>query len=236
MCHIIASGRIKKTGTPSGKEVPCDFIFLDKTRLADIMNLQDLIVQELDDPELFHPGTIQFIEEHIQKRGRIIAAFSGDILIAYRVLSFPGTNHDNLGIDLGLPKNELQRVAHLEFFVVHPDFRGNALQMKTLPLTIRILHDLGYEHLCATVSPKNYPGVSNLLKGGFVIKELKEKYKGKLRYILYQNLNTPIINDIEHAITVTNTDIEGQKIALMQGYYGYKARKKTGCFAIDYGK
>lgn len=236
MSRVIESGRIKKSGTPSGKEVSYDLTFLDERHLTDIMNLQDLIVKELDDPELFHPDSIHFIRDRIQKRGRIIGITSENRLIAYRILSFPGSDRDNLGIDLGLPENELHRVAHLEFFVVHPEYRGDALQLKTLPPAIRVLHDFGYEHLCATVSPKNYPGLSNLLKGGFVIKKLKEKYGGKLRYILYQNLNIPISRGIEHTITVTNTDIEGQRKALMQGYYGYKARKKAGSFEIRYGR
>lgn len=236
MSHVIESGRIKKSGTPSGKEVSYDITFLDEGRLRDIMDLQDLVVKEVHDPELFHPDSIHFIRDRIRKKGRIIGITSENTLIAYRILSFPGSDHDNLGIDLELPENELHRVAHLEFFVVHPEYRGNALQLKTLPAAMSILHDFGYEHLCATVSPRNYPAVSNLLKGGFVIKELKEKYGGKLRYILYQNLNIPINHEIEHTITVTSTDIEGQKKALMQGYYGYKARKKGKGFEIRYGR
>jgi hypothetical protein len=78
--------------------------------------------------------------------------------------------------------------------------------------------------------------VSNLLKGGFVIKKLKDKYGGKLRYILYQNLATPINRGIEHTIALTNTDIEGQQKALMQGYFGYEARKTAGSFEIHYGR
>lgn len=236
MSHVIESGQIKKSGKPSGKEVSYDLTFLDERRLTDIMNLQEIIVQNLSDPELFHADSIHFIRDHIHKRGRIIGVISEKRLIAYRILAFPGNDHDNLGIDLKLPKAELAKVAHLDSFVVHPSYRGNTLQLKTLPPAIGILRDFGYEHLCATVSPKNYPGVSNLLKGGLVIKELKEKYGGKLRYILYQNLKQSINRDIEHKIAVINTDREEQEKALMQGYYGYKARKKAEGFEIIYGK
>lgn len=110
------------------------------------------------------------------------------------------------------------------------------MQLRTLPAAIGVLHDFSYEHVCATVSPKNYPGVSNLLRGGFVIKGLKEKYGGRFRYILYQNLGKPISRYIEHETTIKNTDIEGQKKILMQGYYGHKARKKAEGFEIRYGK
>ena len=236
MSHVIGSGRIKKFGTLSGEEVSYDLTFLDEGRLTDIVDLQALIVKELDDPELFHPDSIHFIRDRIRKRGRVIGITSENRLIAYRIISFPGSDPDNLGIDLELAENELPRVAHLEFFVVHPEYRGNALQLKTIPPAISVLHDFGYEHLCATASPKNYPAVSNLLKGGFVIKELKEKYGGKLRYILYQNLNIPISRGIKHRITIANADIEGQGNALMQGYYGYAVRKTVGSFEIRYGR
>jgi hypothetical protein len=236
MSHVIASGQIKKSGTPSGKKVFYELAFLDERRLTEVMDLQALIVKALDDPELFHPDSIHFISDRIRKKGRIIGITSENTLIAYRIISFPGSDYDNLGIDLELSESELHRVAHLEFFVVHPDYRGNALQLKTLPPAISALHDFGYKHLCATVSPKNYPGVSNLLRGGFVIKKLKDKYGGKLRYILYQNLAMPINRAIEHTIALRNTDIEGQQKALMQGYFGYEARKTAGSFEIHYGR
>jgi ribosomal protein S18 acetylase RimI-like enzyme len=226
MSHVIESGQIKKSGTPSGKEVPYDLTFLDERRLTDIMNLQEIIVQNLSDPELFHADSIHFIRDHICKRGRIIGVISEKRLIAYRILAFPGNDPDNLGIDLKLPKKELNKVAHLESFAVHPAYRGNSLQLKTLGPAIRIIRDLNYDHLCATVSTKNYPSLSNPLKGGFVIRELKEKYGGKLRYILYQNLNKPISRNMKCTITVKNTDIARQK----------KAIKKEEGFEIVYGK
>ena len=236
MNEVIESGQIRKYGKSSSKEVAYDLTLLDEGRLRNIMDLQELIVQDLSDPELFHPDSIHFIRDRIRKRGRVIGVVSEKRLIAYRILSFPGSDHDNLGIDLKLPKGELHKVAHLEFFVVHPAYRGNSLQLKTLAPTIRIVRDLNYDHLCATVSPKNYPTLSNLLKGSLIIKEMKEKYGGKLRFILYKNLKIPIIRETTYTIIVKNADISGHKKALKQGYYGYMVRKKEGGFEIVYGK
>lgn len=236
MNSIIGSGQIRKYGKSAGKEVAYDLMFLDESYLIEMMNLQEIIVHDLGDPELFHSDSIHFMRDHICKRGRIIGVISEKRLIAYRILAFPGNDPDNLGIDLKLPKKELNKVAHLESFVVHPAYRGNSLQLKTLGPAIRIIRDLNYDHLCATVSTKNYPSLSNPLKGGLVIRELKEKYGGKLRYILYQNLNKPISRNMKCTITVKNTDIARQKKALKQGYCGYKAIKKEEGFEIVYGK
>jgi hypothetical protein len=236
MNEVIESGQIRKYGKSSSKDVAYDLTLLDEGHLRNIMNLQELIVQGLSDPELFHPDSIHFIRDRIQKKGRVIGVISEKKLIAYRILSFPGSDYDNLGIDLKLPKDELHKVAHLEFFVVHPAYRGNSLELKTLGPTIRIVRDLNYDHLCATVSPKNYPTLSNLLKGGFVIRELKGKYGGKLRHILYQDLKKPISRNVKCTFTIKDTDIAAQKKALRQGYYGYMVRKKECGFEIVYGK
>jgi len=235
MSHVNDSAR-NKSGIVPTREFLYELIHVDEGRLEEILDLQELIVTQLDDPDLFHPGSISFIKEHIQKKGRIIGISSGNRLIGYRVLSFPGSDPDNLGIDLSVPKTELSRVAHLEIFAVHPDYRGNTLQLKTLPSVISILRDFGYEHVCATVSPKNYPGLNNLLKGRFVIKGLKEKYGGKLRYILYQNLAQPISRVSQETITLLNTDIQEQKRALARGYYGYEMLVKPEGLTIRYGK
>jgi len=234
--EVIGSGQIKKYGKSSRKEVAYELTLLDEGHLKNVMDLQEIIVQDLSDPELFHSDSIHFIRNHIRKRGRIIGVISEKRLIAYRILAFPGNDHDNLGIDLTLPKKELNKVAHLESFVVHPAYRGNLLQLKTLGPTIRIIRDLNYDHLCATVSPKNYPALSNLLKGGLIIKEMKEKYGGKLRFILYKNLKSPIIRETTYTIIVKNTDISGHKKALKEGYYGYEIKKKEEGFEIVYGK
>ena len=209
-------------------------IVIDILLLTEIVDLQEIIVQNLSDPRLFHADSLHFIRDHISNRGRIIGVISGKSLIAYRIVAFPGNDHDNLGIDLGLAKRN--KVAHLESFSVHPEYRGNLLQLKTLGPTIRIIRDFGYEHLCATVSPNNYPGLRNLLKGGLVIRGLKEKYGGKLRYILYQNLKKPMGRDTDHTITLSWTDIEGQERVLGEGYYGYEVRRSAQGHEVLYGR
>jgi hypothetical protein len=236
MNTIIGSGWIRKHGKSASKEVAYELVFLDESYLTKIMDLQEIIVQNLSDPDLFQADSIHFIRDHICKKGRIIGVISGKRLIAYRIIAFPGNDPSNLGIDLTLPKRERNKVAHLESFSVHPDYRGNLLQLKTLGPAIRIIRDFGYEHLCATVSPKNYPGLSNLLKGGLVIRGLKEKYGGKLRYILYQNLKKPIGRDTVHTIPLSHADIVGQKRVLEEGYYGYKVHRKEQGPEVLYGR
>ncbi|MBF0316395.1 MAG: hypothetical protein HQK52_23460 [Oligoflexia bacterium] len=69
----------------------------------------------------FHKGplfnlltTVDDFERTLGSGGISIGVFEQEQLIAYACVLFPGLVEDNLGIDLGLPNEELSKVAHLE--------------------------------------------------------------------------------------------------------------------------
>jgi len=84
---------------------------------------------------------------------------------------------------------DLEKAANIQFTFVHPDYRGNAFQMKLIKHLLHIIKDLGYCHALCTVSPKNYHSLRNMFQNGLLIKEIKTKYNGLLRYILFKNIN-----------------------------------------------
>lgn len=242
MQTILESGMIKKQTDLSYKTVAYWMKFLDENYLAQVMNLEKMIVNNLSDPELYEFVPIEFMKNQFRKEGRIIGVISEEKVVAFRVLHFPATAAlaadaaENFGIDLNIPEDELDKVAHLEVTVVHPAYRGNSLALKMNRHAIKIAKNLNYSHLCVTVSPKNYANVITLFKMRFVIKELKEKYRGKLRYIFYQNLKNPIIITPHKKIVIKISDIHEQKEVLGQGFYGYKIRKNVDEFEIVYAK
>ncbi len=216
--------------------------FLDEHYLAKIMNLEEIIVNNLSDPELYEFVPIEFMKNQFRKEGRIIGVISEENVVAFRVLHFPATAAlavdaaENYGIDLNIPEDELDKVAHLEVTVVHPAYRGHSLALKMNRHAINTAKNLNYSHICLTVSPKNYANVITLFKLGFVIKELKKKYGGKLRYIFYQNLKNPVIINLHEKIVINISDIHKQKEVLRQGFYGYKIRKNVDELEIVYVK
>lgn len=191
--------------------------------LSQIMKLQQIIVENVSTPELFEPMSCEFMEEHIERNGFVLGAFVREELIAFRVVYYP---HDqdkywNLGFDIGLSPEQRAKVANLQMVCVHPGYRGNALASKLNHLSLRILREQGeYEHVCATVSPYNIWNIRILLNCGFRVRQLKIKYGWKLRYIVYQDLRSPLKFSDSGGVCLPLSDLEAQKEALQSGRYG----------------
>jgi ribosomal protein S18 acetylase RimI-like enzyme len=197
------------------------------------MVLQDLILSRLSRKDLLEAFSHEFMESHLGPKGFIIGVFVQNELIAFRNVYFPEIydREWNLGYDIGLESpGDLEQVANLQMICVHPNFRGKALGQHMNVNAIEIIRRLQrYTHLCATVSPYNYWNIRVLLKSGFAIRNLKSKYNGKLRYIVYQNLTRPLdLSEIEHRIPVRLTDIECQHDLIRRGFMGVQLREIAG--------
>lgn len=203
--------------------------------LPEIIELQDVVVNNLNMSEIFQSDSEEFFKYELRKGGKIIGVFSEKKLIAYRFITVPKTDSMNLGIDLALPKKELERVGHLETTIVHPDYRGNGLQRKTLYYALEIFNEMNCNHICSTISPKNYHSLRNVMSGGLVIKKLKEKYGGKMRYILHRDLKQTPRKEYDKIIDIDNVETVKRERILEQGFVGYQALKKAEGFAVRYG-
>jgi len=240
MKKIIEQGKLIRNDGSHKDLVEYKMMFLNEIHLDDILALQDEVFKALEDPDTFVPDTKEFIEKSIlpPKQGRIIGIFTYDGLIAYRTINFPGEDEKNLGRDIDLSKEDLDKVAHLESTVVHPNYRGNKLQSKMLPHTIKIIKDLGYNFILTTISPYNYPSLKNVMDHKLTIIDLKFRdgeYGGKLRYLLFVDLNNTDKNFTD-SIIVKNTDVLKQQKLLKKGYEALKIEKQEGYFDVVYFK
>lgn len=163
---------------------------LTQQDLPKMMTLQREVTCLLERQDIFQADEENYIKRHIEDRGTALGCFVEDELIAYEIAVFPGSDEDNLGYDIGLKGSELLTVAHLESVVVHPDYRGNKLQFMLGSLLEKTIKKLGFTRVCATVSPYNIYSLKNLESQGFNVQTEKYKYGGKLRYILYKEIET----------------------------------------------
>ncbi len=211
--------------------------FLEQQDLQNILELQNLIVSHLINPEIFQTNDEKFIINIFHTQEEIIGIFIQQELIAYLMVDIPSKEEDNLGIDIAVPHNELDKVAHLDNVVVHPIFRGFSFQLKLQSHAINIIKNKGYYHICSTVSPYNYPSLYNLLQSGLFIKALKPKYGGKIRYVCHQNMKKISEIQTNSVIPVMNTDFDQQKALLQQDYCGYRIEKQQNeIFIVNYGR
>ena len=236
MSSVIEAGRIKKNkGSILQEDVCYEMRFMDGDDLEDMMALQEIIVQNLSDKEIFRTHAPDYFLDHFKVENSVIGIFTDDGLIAYNVLYFPGVDGDNFGTDIALPSDELDKVVHLETVAVHPAFRGNSLQRKMGSVHLRTIQEMGYSHVCCMVSPKNRPSLQNIFSNGLVIKALKIKFGWRLRYIMHKNLLHPSAIGPEE-IRINGFNIEGQVDLLKKGFLGFQMIKIADGFEISYGK
>jgi len=193
-----------------------------------VMALQEAVYAALPNKDVLAIDSQQFVEDSLRNDGFVIGVHNHkDRLVAYRFIALPKSQPDNMGLDIHLPKSDLHRVAHLETTLVHPDYRGNGLQSKTLQQAFPLLREKKIKHLICTVSPFNFFSLSNIMKNGLKIKVLTRKY-GKLddhsdglwRFILHRDLEARPLIERAKRIHVNLDAFKIQEILLANGFVG----------------
>lgn len=233
---LIETGMITKVqGRPEKRSAVYEMRFLSEAALGDILNLQELIASNLPSPEIFRLHDKGFFLDLFGIERSVIGIIADGILIAYSLIHIPGKSQENLGSDVSLPDEELNKVVHLQAVVVHPDYRGNGLQRRMGKVQLKMIRDMGYERVCCTVSPKNPVSLRNILSNGFAIKGLRPKFGGSWRYIMYKNILHPI--SIQGAtVGINSSDIEGQIDILAKGFLGFDMKMGSNGFDVIYGR
>jgi hypothetical protein len=240
MNSILATGYLKQKSQDTRRHaLEYTISYLDEKHLPLVMQLQEVIVENLARPDLLQSFSYDFMKRHMGPQGVVLGVFVKKQLVAFRNLYFPDPwdAEWNLGMDLGLPEEELVNVANLQMVCVHPRFRGNALALKMNRVSLGLLRERGtHHHVCATVSPYNIWNIPVLLACGFRVAGLKNKYGGKVRYIVHQDLRTPLRFNDRSAARVRLDNLDAQKKWFDAGFYGValnKREKRGGKDAAD---
>jgi GNAT superfamily N-acetyltransferase len=232
---ILKTGKLTKH-TNEGK-VYDEYIMrlITTEELKDVVALQEYVYEQLPDKQVLYMDSYEEMYDDMKWGAKIIGVFNkaGDI-IAYRYIGFPGCSEKNLGHDINIPRHELEKVAHLETTVVHPEYRGNSLQSLTLQQAIPMVKDYGYNHLLCTVSPHNMYSLYNIIRNGLRIKALKKKYgsekdgkDGLWRFILHRNLEPRAVRRIDQNFGIPIGDLERQKKLIDEGFIGLWLYKES---------
>lgn len=194
---------------------------LGEADLPDILALHRLSLSLASKPGLVKPDQPQFFAEHLALRGRILGVREAGRLSAYAVLGLPNPGGPNMGEDLGLPPAAFALVAHLAGAAVHPDRRGRGLQRRLTEERIALARASGRRHILSTVSPFNYFSWRNLIAHGLLVRRLKAKYGGHLRYVLHRELGAEPALDRAQARTFALHDAAAQRALLDEGWAGF---------------
>lgn len=227
--------RRKGSGGEAGS-VHSEMRFIGDGLLPQIMSLQKVIAAHLPDPEIFRLDAEAYWRKNFQTGESVIGVFAGDELIAYGAVYVPAPGADNFGVDIGLDRRSLETFAHLETTAVHPAYRGNGLQKKLMAVMMDALRRRGYHHLGCTVSPLNHHSVTNIFHHRFVIRALKSKFGGLLRYVMYRDVTAkkPVYTKGRQLIDAK--DVAAQIKLLEEGYVGFDYNETSHGFRIWYGR
>jgi len=212
--------------------------FLRNGELEEAYRLHRLVVRGVEHPHMFRADSKSFMAQHIERRGRTVGTFCNGRMAGYAAISFPDGDPDNLGRDLPLPAAEIAHVADYDGSAVHPDFRGNRLQILMTDLRHRyaLAHDR--YHILGTVSPLNPVSLSNFLGFGCRVKNFKIKYADMQRFIIHRDLREtepPPLN-LATVVDVPLRRIEHHKELLQQGFQGFRVVPGAGEAHLRYAR
>ena len=203
----------------NGKEITVVRLTVD--HLDDILMLQQKVIDTLTTGAFLQPLTLEEFLSVLQGKGMMIGAYYKEHLIAFRAMLEPEIDEEgHLGMDAGIPANELPTVIYSEISNVDPDFRGNNVQVLLGEIIMREIDTQKFRYVCTTVAPFNIASLKDKFAHGMEIVALKVKYGDLLRYILMKDLTKNLQEESTESCEILMADIEQQQRYLKDGWRG----------------
>ena len=223
--EILTSGQVKNCA--SQRWYPYEMRILDERDLSHMLELYDLVVGTMANPELLWRYDDTVVAKFLGESGVVAGVWADQRLIAFRVLYVhPAGDPEN---PLLCIRPEWAETAHLALCVVHPEYRGNSLQKKMggqlIPAALAVKP---FGALCSIVSPHNYPSISDKFSLGMAVVKLMPKFKGLWRYIFYRSMQAPFEWKPGEPVFAASRDYPRQIDLLEQGYYGVQLDIRNG--------
>lgn len=198
-----------------------DVIQLSVDHLDEILVLQKKVIASLTTGAFLQPLKQEEFLAILQGKGMMIGAYYEDQLIAFRAMLEPEVDEEgHLGLDVGVPIDELSTVIYSEISNVDPDFRGNNLQVLLGEVLMLEVNRQRFRYVCTTVAPFNIASLKDKFVHGMEIVALKVKYGDLLRYILLKDLTLNLREGVTASCKVLMADIVQQQSYLQDGWRG----------------
>ncbi len=156
-----------------------------------ILNLERSVQSEIGDSESYVVSQRSYFSMCLPMGAIALGIYCDDALVAFALVSFPLGRGDNLGDDLGLPDDEIGRVAQIEKAVVHPNWRRMGMHSHLVDRIAKMAESMNYKHLVATVSPNNPASIKVALNARMWAEKFAFKYGGMPRFIFHRDLLCP---------------------------------------------
>ena len=173
-------------------------------------------------PDVVKPESPEFLASLLAGRGRVVAAWDADVLVAYGVLQHGLLPEDD-------PRPHLRAragttLAKLAGAAVAPGWRGLGLQRALVARRIALAQEIDW--LFATVAPANPASWRNLLAAGFAVRTIEWRYGGHARYLLLRERGA-VTSAAAAGEDVPAGDLARQQALLAAGWRGVAAQPGT---------
>lgn len=185
-------------------------------------------------PEIFVPGSDEEFLRILAGDGVVLGVQDEKRIVCMRTVLFETHDDEVLMEDMKLLPDQMQRMAFVEYCIVHRDYRGNNLQF----LTYYFMEDLlweDFDYLYTTVSPRNIFSLRNVMDCGFYAFHLKERYGGYMRYLLRKDLkHSPSVRMKRHMSALLH-DYPVQQRIMEDGKVGYRLVRNMSGVWMQFG-
>lgn len=166
-----------------GRNTPMLLRPLEANDLEQIVRLQQTVFSALENKDSFHPDSPEFLMEILKKDAGACGLFHEKEMIGCFIIYCPGESENNLGRDLLYSSHDLEKVVHLESLAVHPQYRNCGIGKRLLSIMLTMSEIYG-SVILTTCSPENLASLRIMFDNKMYIREKKDKFGGKPRFIL----------------------------------------------------
>ncbi|MCG1028474.1 GNAT family N-acetyltransferase [Virgibacillus halodenitrificans] len=228
---IIEHGKLQKS------REPFEIRLLAMKNMDEILLLQEVVRQTVTQSDSLQPLSEEEFENILSGNGFMIGIYVKENLIAFRAMLIPPVDDpEHLGSDAGLTDEAKRSMMYSEISVVHPEFRGNGLQTQMGKVVMEKIDKSRFRYVATTVAPFNIPSLKDKIALGMKIIALKEKYNGKLRYVLFRDFKAKRDTPAMQSKTVGMPQTEVQQQLLQEGYRGISIQASDEKVEVIYSK
>lgn len=221
--HRLCLNRRRKSELVS--KVPCVLRRLTMDDKDEALALHRALAANAN-PEIFVPGTDEEFLSILEGSGVVLGVRDEKRIICMRTVLFETHDDEVLREDMKLLPDQMQRMAFVEYCIVHRDYRGNNLQFLTYCFMEDLLWD-DFDYFYTTVSPRNIFSLRNVMDCGFYAFGLKERYGGHMRYLLRKDLKQNLSIRMKRHVGALLHDYPTQQRIIDEGLVGCRLVRNT---------
>lgn len=157
---------------------------------SDAKAIHDLMVRTQDAiscKDFYVISSLERVVSKLEKNSFAYLAIADGNVVGFYLFMEPGFDRkENLGYEIELSDNELNRVLCMDSVAIDPNYRGHGLQCRLAELGEKEGSRLGRDIYLATVDPRNTPSIRNFLLSGYDIVLVRESFyrEGQPRVLL----------------------------------------------------